>query len=397
MVNNFMGFEYVWFFGIIENRNDPLKIGRCQVRIFAWNDASKSTLPTEQLLWSQLTLPLNSNDVKPPPEGTMVHGFFMDGKKAQHPIITSWVPGIPDTAPADPSQGFTDPRNNTQLQSSPRPPQTITYQTNGSGVTITEASNANRNPNNLNQPMTNPLARNENLNGSPITQRNNSLIENVNIASGTSNPSNETWSEPKSPYAAQYPYNSVTSSESGHIFEMDDTFGAERIHMFHRSGTFFEMQPNGTKVSKTTKDNYAIVLGNENIAILGNENKNVQGNENEIIQGNHNQNVSGSKNVSITGAKNLQINGSFSETVEGSKTETIQGSKTLSISGNFDITVSGGTLTINSEEVIINGDLIVNGSLTTTEEIKGIDINLTQHTHVAQGQFAVTTPPVSGS
>ena len=33
--NNFLGMDgFYWWLGVVENRNDPLKIGRVQVRIF---------------------------------------------------------------------------------------------------------------------------------------------------------------------------------------------------------------------------------------------------------------------------------------------------------------------------------------------------------------------------
>ena len=35
-----------------------------------------------------------------------------------------------------------------------------------------------------------------------------------------------------------YPKNHVYETESGHIKEFDDTEGAERIHEYHKSGTF---------------------------------------------------------------------------------------------------------------------------------------------------------------
>jgi cytoskeletal protein CcmA (bactofilin family) len=389
-MTNFMGSNYVWWMGIVENRNDPLKVGRCQVRIFAWNDASKANLPTNQLLWSQPMLPLNSNNVKPPPEGTMVSGFFMDGNLAQHPIMTGWIPGIPDTAPADPSQGFCDPRTNTQLQSAPRPPQTVEYQTNGAGVKITEAPNANRNPSNLNQPMTNPLARNENLQGTAITQRNNSLVTGVPIATGTNNGNSQTWNEPKSPYATQYGYNAVEAGESGNVFERDDTFGAERIHMFHRSGTFFEMQTDGTYVQKSAKDHYDIALGSKYESTFGSKNVNIQGDKTEQIKGNHNTNLTGGRNTQINGSDNL----------------TIQGNQTITISGDCTFIISGAA-TITAEETVINGPLIVNGIITTStdvnvggklevvNDIQSKTITYSTHTHHAPN--GETLPPTTGS
>jgi type I restriction enzyme S subunit len=50
---------------------------------------------------------------------------------------------------------------------------------------------------------------------------------------------------------------------------MDDTFGAERIHLAHRNGSFQEWFPDGDKVEKITKDNYQIVMGDDRIYIMG--------------------------------------------------------------------------------------------------------------------------------
>lgn len=77
------------------------------------------------------------------------------------------------------------------------------------------------------------------------------------------------WSEPAPPYAAQYPYNKVTQTESGHVWEMDDTPGAERIHLFHRSGSFIEMHPNGTVVYKSMKDGFILTMANQNVKVSG--------------------------------------------------------------------------------------------------------------------------------
>ena len=49
-----------------------------------------------------------------------------------------------------------------------------------------------------------------------------------------------TWKEPRpdSLYGAVYPYNHVHLSESGHLTEVDDTPNNERLHRYHRTGTY---------------------------------------------------------------------------------------------------------------------------------------------------------------
>jgi len=107
--------------------------------------------------------------------------------------------------------------------------------------------------------------------------------------------------EPDNPYAAEYPYNKVLFTESGHIQEFDDTPGAERIHTMHKSGTFQEIHPDGTTVTKVVKDNYQIVFGENNIY--------VKGNLNIVVDKDVNIKVSGAVDAQIGKTLNSQSGG----------------------------------------------------------------------------------------
>lgn len=94
--NNFMGLSgFVWWIGVIENRKDPLKLGRCQVRIHGWHTDNKAQLPTQDLPWAQIILPMNgSRIINPPNLNDWVLGFFLDGENAQFPLCLGIIPGI---------------------------------------------------------------------------------------------------------------------------------------------------------------------------------------------------------------------------------------------------------------------------------------------------------------
>ena len=77
------------------------------------------------------------------------------------------------------------------------------------------------------------------------------------------------WNQPTSRWAAQYPYNHVYETESGHIREYDDTPGAERIHEMHRSGTYYEVDHQGTKVDYVKGDNYNIRIFDDYLYVKG--------------------------------------------------------------------------------------------------------------------------------
>ena len=66
-----------------------------------------------------------------------------------------------------------------------------------------------------------------------------------------------------------YPYNNVKQTRSGHMFEMDDTKGRERVRLQHRTGTFIEMHPDGSEVHKVFGDGYEITVKDKHVQILG--------------------------------------------------------------------------------------------------------------------------------
>ena len=96
MNKNFAGLNgFIWWIGVIENRVDPLALGRCQVRIFGWHNENSVTLPTSDLPWAQAMIPLNnSKHFSAPRIGEWVVGFFMDGEQAQTPVMMGVLPGL---------------------------------------------------------------------------------------------------------------------------------------------------------------------------------------------------------------------------------------------------------------------------------------------------------------
>lgn len=75
--------------------------------------------------------------------------------------------------------------------------------------------------------------------------------------------------EPSSAYNAKYPFNKVHQTESGHVIEIDDTPNFERMHTFHKSGTYTEIDSSGRRVNKIVGDDYEIVVKDKNVYIQG--------------------------------------------------------------------------------------------------------------------------------
>lgn len=161
MNNAFIGMNgYVWWVGVIEDRKDPLNLGRCRIRIFGWHTDDKTLIPTQDLPWAQPVLPVNnSKSFTTPPEGSWVTGFFFDGQTGQFPVYTGVLPGIPTPYTNNPQKGFTDPRSASDLAAAPAPPKKVDAPSDGGGSEVTNQP-AQRNPINPGQPSTSPLAVN---------------------------------------------------------------------------------------------------------------------------------------------------------------------------------------------------------------------------------------------
>jgi hypothetical protein len=301
--NSFLGQDgFIWWVGVVVDRLDPLNVGRCKVRIKGIHADNLAEVSNEDLPWAQPLNPVNGSFQSPSTlkEGDFVMGFFMDGEQGQYPIVMGHFATIPEV----PTNGsaFRDPRTSKQLEKAPQTIASIQYKKDGTGVTVQNNNSLNF-PNRFNEPVTSRLSRNENIDSSIINTK------NLNILTGIKYTASKSWSEPKSPYNAIYPYNHVTETESGHYIELDDTKNSERLHFYHRTGTFIEMHPTGDRVDKIVGDNYTIILKNNQIVVLGDCNITVQKDCNLKVEGNLNMDVS--KNVSwkIGGTMNWDVGG----------------------------------------------------------------------------------------
>lgn len=115
-MENFLGKDgFNWWIGVVEDNNDPLKLGRAKVRIYGYHTDNLEELPTKYLPWVQpLTPPNNSKTFSPPRLGDYVMGFYSDGASAQAPIMMGVFPGLETSY--NKSKGFSPQSNLTPAQ-----------------------------------------------------------------------------------------------------------------------------------------------------------------------------------------------------------------------------------------------------------------------------------------
>ena len=137
---------------------------------------------------------------------------------------------------------------------------------------------------------TNKLATGD-VNGTIVQEKTTDRILGVRL------PDNESFDQPDNPYNSEYPYNKVIQSESGHIVELDDTPGSERIHIFHKTGSFIEIDQTGSIVKRTKGSSYEFVDKNDHLSILGEGRISVGGSMKIFVSGNANIEVEGDTNI----------------------------------------------------------------------------------------------------
>lgn len=297
-----------WFLGVVEDRNDPDQAGRVRVRCFGVHSDSIGEIPTDQLPWAIVAVsPTSGAGVGRSPTGivpgTWVVGFFLDGKYAQQPVVIGAIFGIPAGDSAPPGGGFVDP--------------------NGKW------------PRYKDEPEVSRIAR-----GTPAPGR-----PNADGAIGA----------PASAYAAQYPFNKVIESETGHVIEIDDTEGAERIMVMHKSGSFVEFYPDGTVVSHAAKDQFRTVMGSDAVHVAGNVKIVIDGNADLDVSGNVTSTVGGNLDVGVLGDANVRA----ANVMASAKDVAVRGSGRVSITGNgLNIRSSGSATIRGSSSVTIQAPKI---------------------------------------
>ena len=234
--------DFVWWQGKVEDVDDPLELGRCRVRILGFHTDNTADIPTNTLPWAYPANPINSRPGETslgPVVGSWVLGFFRDGEDSQEPVMTHSIDlGFKTSDDSEPSNVDVGEVNSHRLSRG---------NTDGSYIESTTL---------------------------PFDAK-SSLAHN-----------------------AEFPYNQVVESLSGHVTEVDDTPGAERLAKHHKSGTLEVIEADGTKVVKVVGDNYEVVVGDDNVHISGTTNV--------TISGSANINTGGSATITSTGNLNLE-------------------------------------------------------------------------------------------
>jgi predicted chitinase len=240
-----------------------------------------------------------------------------------------------------------------------------------------------RDPNNkyplkdyINEPDTNRLARGI-IEGTVVEKKDANVKKGIPKAYDSGS-----WDQPMPAFGAKYPFNKVYETESGHIQEFDDTPGQERIHTYHRSGTYSEIDANGTQVNYIVGDSFTLMERNGCIHVAGECNITVEGNTNIFAR--TDANIEVSQNANIRVGNNVDLG--------------VANDMYIATGGDF-LVKTGGTFKVQANDVSVLADADLTMQGTGAVSVKGDTVNVesagsmdllaggTLSADYAQGQF----------
>ena len=376
--NYFMGLDgFVWFTGVVEDRNDPDKLGRVRVRCLGFHTEDLNDIPTKDLPWANVMAPTTNPSMQglgqTPSflvEGTWVVGFFADAKEKQQPIIIGSLPGIPEDEP-DYTKGFNDPRSpyTNQLDYAGTPSYGP-YPVDGdetqmySGHDLGESDTSRLAQGELSEEHQALISRRANRQTEiPIATQpylstvSDEAVQETRTTFDEPHPKNidfDTYEDEGGLYVSSlYPYNHVFESEAGHITELDDTPNAERTFKQHSSGTYEEVIADGSKTVKVIGDNYELIMGGSNVYVSGAVNLTIGGDVRQLVKGNYHLEVEGNYTQKIH--KNMrtkigagEIGGNLEEEIKGTHSFNISEAVKGRIGQDVNVTTEGDETRINN-------------------------------------------------
>jgi hypothetical protein len=230
-------------------------------------------------------------------------------------------------------------------------------------------------------PDTNKLAAGE-IDKTPIQKRRNSIREDIPVVSG------DPWDEPQPAYNAKYPYNQTFETEGGHLVEFDSTPGQERIHVYHKAGTYIEIDVNGTMVRKTMGDNFELVEHNNYLYTRGAYKLTVEGATQILVKNKVDLQVYGDVNATVNNNLNLNVAGD-TNIITGGAFNVKADSVNFTAAGMLEIAADGGTAIDGGEINFNSGIASANdlGAAPDSLEIEETDVNPLQRPDTNQDAF----------
>jgi len=140
---------------------------------------------------------------------------------------------------------------------------------------------------------------------------------------------------------SEYPYNQVRETITGHVTEIDDTPGRERMLFKHATGSGVDMRPDGTVIINTRYNRIEITGNDQKVIVQGDGDIHYHGNLKLNVSGDMDVEVGGNYNLKVHGDKREDIRGSYQQKVRENHETTITENKSTFVNGTVTDTILG--------------------------------------------------------
>lgn len=198
--------------------------------------------------------------------------------------------------------------------------------------------------------------------------------------------------EPKSAYNAEYPYNMVFESRSGHIQEFDDTPGFERYNRVHPAGSYEEIRPDGTRVVKIVGDDYQIVMQGRKLNVKGNLQVVIEGDAFIYNMGNVQQTVDGNVTEFVRGNVNQTVEGEYVGLIKGNAELTVEKDATVNVNQNLMANVKqNATVAVTEDATITAKNALIDIEQDLDIGARNINMRASNNTFIDSGALTKIT------
>ena len=364
------------YYGVVESRDDPKQLGRLKVRIVGLHTEDKIQLPTNSLPWATvLSHDGAQSGLGTSPsfyvEGTWVLCSFFD-RDRQEPYVLGGLPGTPETL-GNPNSGFNDPNRRTDDETKIEYNQSVYPTIAGTSDVHENARGSLLSSNAVNRDTIRKISipsadfdgfEMPTVSGTiSITSSNATEFSEPLVVDDTENDETKIGT-----YKPTYPKNHVYSTESGHLFEFDDTDSYNRILLSHASGSYAEYSNDGTYVSHIVSKMFEVVSSDKSSLCEGDvietidKSLKLKVNKSDTSGNNYDIEVGSNANMNI-----MVRNGSFNLNINGN----------VNIFSNDDINMSCDNFRVDASNkvTISSGDKMLLDS-SGENDINGNPINL---------------------
>jgi len=183
--------------------------------------------------------------------------------------------------------------------------------------------------------------------------------------------------------SSKAPLNQVKRTVSGHVTEVDDTPGRERMLFKHKTGAGIEMRADGSVIINATNNTIRVAAGSEKVII--------EGDGDIVYHGNLNLRVDGDFDLNVGGNFTVTAGGDMEEDIKGGYRQDVNNNHQTFVNRNVSKTITG------TETNLVLGDQnnIIKGNQSTTVGVNKEDIVGSEYQISAENKYIATSPDIN--